>query len=309
MLWQRITFGAFMIAALIGLIWLDDYLAQHLAEDITPKLLINVGLYLREGLLLTGVVALLAIFAVREMSRLLGGAGHEPARAWAAIACLGLIFIPWFVRNSLTEEVSADITTDYKYTVNWLMAMAAGSFLVVGARRKTAGAVGAIGATLLIIFYVGMLSGYLIRVRMWGSAWLVLYVLFVVKVCDIGAYFTGMAIGRHKLIEWLSPKKTWEGLLGGVAASVLLAIGLAKLAAAYGPLSLRTTWPGTKQAAIFGVLMAVIGQMGDLVESLFKRDAQAKDSGAVVPAFGGVMDIIDSPLLTAPVAFWMLIRL
>lgn len=298
-----------MIAALIGLIWLDDYIAQHLAEDWTPKLLINLGFYAREGLLLTFVVAILSIFAVREMGRLMRGAGHEPAQVWATIACLGLVFIPWFVRNSLTEEVSADITTDYKYTQNWLTAMIAGTFLVVGARRRTAGAAGAIGATLLIILYIGVLSGYLVRIRMWGSAWLVLYVLFVVKVCDIGAYFTGMAIGRHKMIEWLSPKKTWEGLLGGVAASALLAIGLAKLAAAYGPLSLRTTWPTTKQAAIFGVLMAFIGQLGDLVESLFKRDAQAKDSGAVVPAFGGVMDIIDSPLLTAPIAFWMLVKL
>ncbi len=309
MLWQRITFGAFMIAALIGLIWADDYFAQQLAEERSPTLLINVALLLHEGLLLTLVVAVLAVFAVREMSRLLRGAGHQAAAVWAAIACLGLIFIPWFVRNNISKEVSADITTDYTYTLNWLIAMVVGTFLVVGARRRTAGAAGAIGSTLLIILYIGVLSGYLVRIRMWGSAWLVLYVLFVVKICDIGAYFTGMAIGRNKLIEWLSPKKTWEGLLGGVVASALLAIGLAKLAAAYGPLSLRTTWPGTKQAAIFGVLMAVIGQMGDLVESLFKRDAQAKDSGAVVPSFGGVMDIIDSPLLTAPIAFWMLVKL
>jgi phosphatidate cytidylyltransferase len=110
------------------------------------------------------------------------------------------------------------------------------------------------------------------------------------------------------MIPWLSPKKTWEGLAGGILASVIMAIvfpliaGNGKLSAG---LMLGLSIP---KAILFGVLMAVVGQAGDLLESLIKRDAQAKDSAAAVPAFGGVLDIIDSLLLTAPLAYWMLVK-
>ena len=137
-----------------------------------------------------------------------------------------------------------------------------------------------------------------------------MYVVATVKVCDIGAFFTGMAIGRNKMIEWLSPKKTLEGLAGGVAASIAVAVLTPIIIDRLAPASsaLRGLFPSLGVATIFGLLMAIVGQGGDLVESLFKRDAKAKDSANAIPAFGGVLDVLDSPLWAAPVAWWLLIH-
>jgi phosphatidate cytidylyltransferase len=124
-------------------------------------------------------------------------------------------------------------------------------------------------------------------------------VLLVVKATDIGAFFGGRAIGRHKLIPWLSPGKTWEGLICGVLFSALVGALLARY---IGLPDFRLTW---WKGLIFGAVLGGIGQAGDLLESLMKRDAEVKDSGALVPGFGGILDIIDSPLLAAPFAYLM----
>ncbi|MCP4379805.1 MAG: phosphatidate cytidylyltransferase, partial [bacterium] len=111
---------------------------------------------------------------------------------------------------------------------------------------------------------------------------------------DIGAYFTGSAIGKHKLIPWLSPGKSWEGLIGGLVTAAGVSILITHLAGLE-----IAIW----QSAIFGVVIGLAGQFGDLCESLLKRSAKLKDSSKMVPEFGGILDIIDSPLLAAPVAY------
>ena len=119
-------------------------------------------------------------------------------------------------------------------------------------------------------------------------------ILLMVKFTDIGAYFGGRAFGRHKLIPWLSPGKTWEGLFFGLLTAGL--VGALSRAAGFRNVP---WWKGF----IFGVIIGGIGQLGDLLESLMKRDAEVKDSGQLVPGFGGILDIIDSPLLAAPFAY------
>ena len=118
-------------------------------------------------------------------------------------------------------------------------------------------------------------------------------VLLCVKFTDIGAFFTGKSIGRHKLIGWLSPGKTWEGLAGGLV--VAAAVG-----AICAPWLPELDWI---KGALFGAILGLVGQGGDLLESLMKRDADVKDSGGSIPGFGGVLDVIDSPLMAAPVAY------
>jgi phosphatidate cytidylyltransferase len=122
-------------------------------------------------------------------------------------------------------------------------------------------------------------------------------ILLVVKFADIGAYFGGRLLGRHKLIAWLSPGKTWEGLFCGLATSAL--VGLACSIIWHSQLS-TLTWG---KALLFGAIIGAVGQAGDLLESLMKRDAQVKDSGNIIPGFGGLLDVIDSPLLAAPAAY------
>jgi len=114
-----------------------------------------------------------------------------------------------------------------------------------------------------------------------------------VKFTDIGAFFGGRALGKHKLIPWLSPGKTWEGLGFGVLTAAIVGMICA-------PWISQLLW---WQGLIFGAVIGLVGQAGDLLESLMKRDAQVKDSGQLIPGFGGILDVIDSPLLAAPFAY------
>ncbi len=156
---------------------------------------------------------------------------------------------------------------------------------------------------------------------------MVLIVLLVTKFSDIGGYLTGSLLGRHKLIPSISPGKTIEGAVGGILASMGLAMliayagnggartapgGSAVLAMAneIGLAFGREMGPGAMspllRAALFGLVVAVVGQFGDLFESALKRDAGIKDSGQIMPRFGGILDLIDSPVLTLPVAWFLL---
>jgi phosphatidate cytidylyltransferase len=112
-----------------------------------------------------------------------------------------------------------------------------------------------------------------------------------------------MAIGRHKMITWLSPKKSWEGLAGGVVTATLVGAGLAHLSGSLLDAADHIPW---WLGAIGGALAGFIGHAGDLAESAFKRDAGLKDSGRTLPGMGGVLDVLDSPLFTGPLVYWLL---
>jgi phosphatidate cytidylyltransferase len=122
--------------------------------------------------------------------------------------------------------------------------------------------------------------------------------IFVPKGCDIGAYFTGRLLGRHHMTPLLSPKKTWEGAAGGMVASVAIAIGINRL----GPVLPL----GLAGEIGFGATVGAAGMLGDLAESLIKRDCQKKDASQAVPGFGGMLDVVDSVVFAAPVAYWWL---
>jgi len=115
----------------------------------------------------------------------------------------------------------------------------------------------------------------------------------VIKSSDIGAWFIGRTFGKHKFSPKISPGKTWEGMGGAVGGAILAALLFA--------LSCDIMW--WPAALVFGAFFAFIGQMGDLAESMMKRDAEQKDSACKVPGFGGILDIIDSPLIAAPFAY------
>jgi phosphatidate cytidylyltransferase len=149
------------------------------------------------------------------------------------------------------------------------------------------------GASYFSILYLGLLSGFCVTMRLEFGLWYLLMFVFVVKSADIGAYTIGSIFGKHKFSPKISPGKTWEGMAGAVAFAIFVAIGFA----------LRCDIMSWWFAIIFGVCIAFIGQIGDLVESMFKRDAEQKDSANKVPGFGGILDIIDSPLVAAPFGY------
>ncbi len=301
-----------MSLALAGSLYADAHWSG-VSAPVAPNWLRDVfGIVALAGMPVVLVVSALVVLGTVELNRLVRSAGMSPLLLWPALVNLVLVAIPFVAGNGPEASRESLVLADMRATIVCLAAGILGVGFFVMRRRKTDGASAAIASSLLLILYLGLLGQFLVRIRMFGppgATWLLLYFLATVKFCDIGAYFTGMALGRHKMIEWLSPKKTLEGLAGGVAASVIVAVGTPWLVERYAAEAsiLRGLFPVPMKAIAFGLLMALVGQFGDLVESLFKRDAKAKDSANAIPAFGGVLDILDSPLWAAPVAWWLLI--
>lgn len=170
----------------------------------------------------------------------------------------------------------------------------------------TTGGTAAIGATLLGLVYVPWLLNYLQRCYFLPGAegsWWLLYFILVTKASDMGAYAIGSLIGRHKMIPRVSPGKTWEGFGGAILTSMVVSLVFAHLAQAH------LTGMTVVHAAILGALLGVGAVAGDLVESLFKREAGAKDSGRYFPGIGGVLDLVDSLLFNAPIMYAYLVWL
>ncbi len=168
-------------------------------------------------------------------------------------------------------------------------------WLVQLTRKNQAEALAAVSASLLGIIYVGWFMSYLIRLRLLpGGAGLVAFIVLVTKIGDVGAYVIGSVVGRRPLIPRISPRKTVEGFVGGVAVSWLTALAARPLLGAGVP------W---LHAVVLGGVLGVLAEGGDLAESLIKRDCQAKDSGRLIPGVGGALDLLDSLLFTLPVYY------
>jgi phosphatidate cytidylyltransferase len=160
-----------------------------------------------------------------------------------------------------------------------------------------------IAGTFLGLIYIPFLLNFITKsLTIWGSQdgrWFVIYMIVVVKFSDIGAYFVGCAIGKHKLLPRLSPAKTWEGFLGGL----LTATSMSVLFWFFSHGSLGVVRFSFFDAVCMAMLITVAGLAGDLTESLFKRAAGVKDSSRLIQGMGGILDVIDSILFAAPVAY------
>lgn len=178
-----------------------------------------------------------------------------------------------------------------------------------------------LGVTLLGFFYLPFMLGFFVRLAQWGASemfeipasregvFLATYLAGVVKFSDVGAYALGMSMGRHKMFPRISPKKSWEGLLGGLLAAMLVSVGLVALAkscskVAGGPLAELNT----AQALVLGLLLGGVGVLGDLIESMFKRSVNAKDSAHLLPGgAGGILDMFDSLVFAPAVLYFYLV--
>lgn len=291
----RIVLGAVMIAVVAGLLWLDWLLEQGL--DSGPRRIMGARCGSALYALPTALV-LLAILAAGfvELSRLAGAAGIRLLNVSGLLGVLALAGYPYWSRLVLPGSGLAGL-----YALSPVMLAASLVLLAMFAeqmlRYRSEAAIRQVGATVLAAAYLGIGGALILVIRMNDISWLILF-LVAVKFTDIGAYFTGSAIGRHKMIPWLSPGKSWEGLAGGLIAAAGVSAAAAGLMGEIG----LDVGLSVGAAAAFGAVVGVAGQFGDLCESLLKRSADSKDSGALVPQFGGVLDIIDSPLLAAPVA-------
>lgn len=176
------------------------------------------------------------------------------------------------------------------------------TLLTVELFRQTGSALLNITSTFFSVVYVSFLMGVLLLLRAVpgdAGAQLVFLVFAGIWACDTLAYFGGKSFGKHKLFERVSPNKTWEGAAAGFAGSVLGAV-MIKLIYEKSGIPFSLTW---LQTLIAGGLAGTLGQVGDLAESLLKRDAQVKDSGALLPGHGGILDRFDSLLFVAPALY------
>jgi len=294
MLRYRLIFGPMMIAGLLLLLWLDEQLGQI---DLSGTWYETVAgrADVPPGVLMLVLFLGMIVVAARELCRIFQ-AEHVAADVLmvtlsAMIGCLLIYALPM----RLAPVSALAIYASFMVAL-FLLSLVKHSWRA----QRTDGAVTVGAVTMLAMVYIGLLPGFYLAIRREHSVWLIAAIILVCKSCDIGAYFTGRAIGRRKLIPWLSPGKTWEGLAGGVIFSGLVAAAIGAAMHVAG----RTTVP-IAYVALCGVLIGAFGQFGDLVASLFKRDAGIKDSGSSIPGFGGVIDVIDSPIVVAPLAYWL----
>jgi phosphatidate cytidylyltransferase len=149
--------------------------------------------------------------------------------------------------------------------------------------------------TLFSLFYISWFFSFFIKIKLLDNgANLIMFLVLVTKTADIGAYVIGRRYGKSELIPRISPNKTKEGAIGGIASSVVMAVILGGFLTKF----------SISHLFILGIVMAVLGQVGDLAESLIKRDCNVKDSGSYLAGIGGVLDLIDSLLFTAPVFYF-----
>lgn len=282
---KRLIYGSLLIAALVGLLALDVYCHR-------------IGLR-PAGVVAAGVVALMAATAALELAGLLTRAQAPAIAPMAALGSVAVALTPLWRQWTPASVGGADLL------LVLLALVAAGTFCWQIIAYRTAQAAIRVGSTLLCVFWVGLLASATLAIRVrFGPATLIL-VLLATKFTDVGAYLVGSRIGRHKMIPWLSAGKSWEGLAGGILAAVGMAILLSYLLRME-PLSfIMEPW----EAALLGGVLALAGQFGDFCESLIKRDAGAKDSGRLIPEFGGVLDLVDSPLTAGVAGYVMLIAL
>ena len=211
--------------------------------------------------------------------------------------------------NRLGLALGAAITLAPRYCPNVtaaeLLALGVIVFSVrILGEREPGNRVETLGWTLFGLVYVPFMLQFLVRIALIASPHpatglaLLFWLIAVSKLCDTGALLAGLAFGRHKMAPNISPKKTWEGMAGGLVVSVIAGAGLAwgchsRLPAAFTPLV----------GALVALPLAALAVVSDLVESMIKRRAEIKDTGQTIPGIGGVFDLSDSLILTAPVGW------
>jgi phosphatidate cytidylyltransferase len=264
--------------------------------------------------LLAAAVALVAVLTIREYVELVRHYNVEPFRA-PLYAVTVLSFIAVAAQTGSGYLVA---TSQMLFGISGAAVAVAFFFLALAMRREPlAAGFPAAAAAAFGFLYIVVPLAMLVQLRQQGSgAFLILYVLIVVWMGDTVAYYTGRALGRHKLAPRISPGKTWEGTVGSFVGAIvcgtlvfaysrqisggLISIGLLTPDQAYLPPRIPPLW----QFGVLSAVMNVAAQAGDLAESLIKRGAGVKDSGAILPGHGGMLDRIDALLFAAPVLWY-----
>jgi phosphatidate cytidylyltransferase len=301
MLGTRLAIGLPMVAGFVLFLWLDEFLAPWF-----PFWLLTATVVLGH--------------AAQEIVSLLSATGARPSGNTVFGGILAILVANWaphlVAHLSQTPTVSEAAMYDpaaASHVLSWplwaFVAVVMAAFIGQSAQfDRPGGTMATIAGTVLAVAYVGLLGSFILQFRWLDGPYHGVIPLAALvataKGSDTGAYTLGRLAGRHKLWPRLSPNKTIEGALGGLVfgiAAALLVFGAARLLFHVPTLG----WP---EAAGFGLVVGSAAQLGDLMESMIKRDCARKDASATLPGFGGVLDVLDSLLFAGPVAYgdWLL---
>jgi phosphatidate cytidylyltransferase len=299
MLGTRVLSGSFLIALILGVFYLDEWLAPWF-----PFWFILVTLAL-------GAAAV-------ELVNLLRATSSGPSLNSVLGGVMALVVSNWMphisdhLETTVGKPAGIYEPSEPISILSWPLLTFVGvlmvCFVVQSIQFKKPGrTMSTIAGTILAVAYVGLLGSFTIQMRWFegplhGIVPLVLLIA-TAKGADTGAYALGRIAGRHKLWPKLSPNKTIEGALGGLVFAVIAALVVTTAARDLLGVTLWQ-WP---IAIGYGLVIGVVAQLGDLMESMIKRDCERKDASSAVPGFGGVLDVLDSLLFAGPVAygFWL----
>jgi phosphatidate cytidylyltransferase len=287
----RLIIGTVLVALLLGLCWLDvraDY----------------------PGVYLFPLAVVLCVLGADELIAMFRAVGHDPHKgatiSATLVAMLGACIPIAWPEDSIPGDAMAFLA----------LGLAAGLVVVLVTElvRYTAPgkSINQLAMSSFAVLYLGGMLGFLVQLRLLplgnnlaGGGMLALFsMIAIVKFTDIGAYFGGRQWGKHKMAPVISPGKTWEGAACGLAVGTLAGfIVLGPVRSSLGVQLDPGRLPWFVGVLIYGIVVSAAGIIGDLAESLLKRDAGVKDSSTWLPGFGGVLDLIDSLLLAAPVAY------
>jgi phosphatidate cytidylyltransferase len=288
MTWKRVATAAVLIPLVVGLV-----------------------LYASTGVVALAV-ALVILLALFEFFALGDAIGHRAYRFWTATCALALVYVQWLGAFEPGRELGPGIivrggfgryfgTLPTASDVFFLFLLGVAA-LTLWNRRPLVEALPAAGISSAALLLVAFPLSFAVRLHGLGTLgpWLLLFSLVIVWMGDSAAYFVGRALGRHPLAPHLSPKKTWEGTFASILGSLAVALVFSR-------------WVNIPLPQLLGMAAAanVFGQMGDLLESAYKRSAGVKDSGTLLPGHGGILDRIDALILAIPVVwyYWMWICL
>ncbi|HHT9139125.1 MAG TPA: phosphatidate cytidylyltransferase [Candidatus Wunengus sp. YC60] len=271
----RIVLGIVMFAMFFGILYLDFIFCTDIGFGCLAILAGGIGLY--------------------EFYNIAAKNGFSPFRA-SGIGVGAWLFISYWLSMRSGIPCTSYNFFDHKIFVAlifWLL-------LIQTFTRSTKDAIKNISVTIFGVLYVFFLLSFAIALRhLPNGVCILILVLLVSKFGDIGGYLLGRKYGKHKLSKVISPNKTIEGACFSLLFSVLIAVIFSLIPA--------TRVISLKWSILFGAIVGFSALLGDLAESLLKRDANVKDSGSLVPAFGGILDVIDCLLISMPVAYYSLV--
>ncbi len=232
--------------------------------------------------------------AVWEFYVICEAKGLRTYKVWGVIGTLALVSGSWFFYRQPQR-----LQLSYDFDVLILLVFALGVFIRQFPQKTNPQGIETMAVTLFGLIYVAWSGNFITRINFASphGRYFIMLLVVVTKFTDIGAYIVGSIIGRHKIIPRISPKKTWEGTMGGI----IFAIGGAFLCRWVMPDEMAQLT--NVHAVVIGLLLGVAAVIGDLAESLIKREAGVKDSSTILPGHGGCLDMIDSLLFTAPLLY------